>query len=320
MRLETDAVFSLVMPTRNRIGTLQRCLRSFFDNAQTPASVEVVLMCDFDDPTARDFGAIVLDPSWNVKVVFQHRSRKMIRDYNNYGSQCSTGKYVWQLNDDFEMTTRHWDAILRKRIEAFLADKPDRILYVQVDDSTHTNWEVASKWGCCCPIISRETLDAMNCFMPSEIDMWGADVALWWIFLLLPQLRVLNAISEVKLLHHSRHNDTAPPDELSHHVEAVSIRRELEDPELLRYAQVLARSMGFANYTPNRLLWEELYRQRGSGPPPSWRYTLGQQFPPPLLRFVLWITGRRSKSVLSTEEPLNDSSARMREPADQRKS
>lgn len=30
----------------------------------------------------RDFGAFVLEPSWNVKVVFQHRSRRMIRDYS----------------------------------------------------------------------------------------------------------------------------------------------------------------------------------------------------------------------------------------------
>ena len=294
MRLETDVAFSLVMPTRNRISLLQGCLRSFFDNARDPTKVEVVLLCDYDDPTATNFGAIVPNPAWNVKVVFQHRSRRMIRDYNNYGSQCSTGKYIWQLNDDFEMTTKEWDAILKERIDAFLADKPDRILYVQVDDSTHTNWEVAAEWGCCCPIISRESLDAMNAFMPSEIDMWGADVELWHIFQLLPESRVVNAIPEVKLLHHSRHNETAPPDELSHHVEAVSIKRDLQIPELVAYTRLLAHAMGYENFTPGRTTLAELKKQRrGPGPQPNWRYALGKRLPPWLLHFLLRVTGRK---------------------------
>jgi hypothetical protein len=251
MRLPTEVRFSLVMPTRNRIGKLQKCLRSFFANARRPELIEVVLMCDFDDPTARDFDAIVQEPTWNVKVVFQHRSKKMIRDYNNYGSQCSTGRYVWQLNDDFEMITRHWDEVLYTSSEAFLADKPDRILYVQVDDSTHTNWGKEQQLGCCCPLISREALDAMNCFMPSEIDMWGADVELWRIFQLLPAPRILNAIPDVKLLHHSHHNESAPLDEASEHVAAVSIKRELLELELVQYVQLLAGLMGVADYHPH---------------------------------------------------------------------
>jgi hypothetical protein len=286
MRLPTDVRFSLVMPTRNRIGKLQKCLRSFFANARRPELVEVVLMCDFDDPTARDFVAIVQEPSWNVKVVFQHRSKKMIRDYNNYGSQCSTGRYVWQLNDDFEMMTRQWDEVLHERCEAFLADKSDRILYVQVDDSTHTNWGKEEQWGCCCPLISREALDAMNCFMPSEIDMWGADVELWRIFRLLPAPRILNVIADVKLLHHSHHNETAAADELSEHVEAVSIKRDLRDAELLRYVRLLANRMGFTDYSPT------LPPRPVTGPPPNWRYYLGQRLPRPVLMFLLRVTGR----------------------------
>lgn len=309
--LEMDTTFSLVIPTRNRIDLLQRCLKSFFNNADDLAGVEVVLMCDFDDPTVRDFGSIVLDPSWNVKMVFQRRSRKMIRDYNNYGSQCSTGKYVWQLNDDVEMTTPHWDTVLKGMIEEFLADKPDRILYVQVDDSTHTDLGVEGKWGCCFPLLSRESLDAMNSFMPSEIDMWGADAALWWIFCLLPQNRILNALTAIKIRHHSFHNETAQRDEASKHVEAVSVKMVLTDRELLRYVRLLAGGMGIKNYSPHPSLWQELYRRRGYVHPsgPNWRYRLGQRLPPQLLRFLLWIMGRSSKAAPPVNEtPTKDPS------------
>lgn len=222
---------------------LYNCLHSFFTKAVNPSLVEAILLADYDDPTMRVFEQYTLNNDWNIKVVFQRRSTSMIRDYNNYGTQCSVGKYIWQLNDDYEMVTPQWDVLLQDRIERFLADKPDRILYVHVDDSTHTANGKNKTCGCCCPILSKESVDIQNGHMPSEIDMWGADVWLYWIYTKLPQNRILNLEHEVKVLHHCRHNSTAAPDETARHVADVSKKGHLTPEEMDRYVQLLSRHL-----------------------------------------------------------------------------
>lgn len=243
MRNQSNILFSLVIPTRNRPVLLYNCLYSFFSKAYNYQTVEAVLLCDFDDPTMRNFDNLVLNNDWNVKIVFQRRSHKMIRDYNNYGTQCTVGKYIWQLNDDYEMLTDKWDDVLNRKINEFLADKPDRIMYVHVDDGTHTAQGRSKQVGCCCPLLSKESVDIQNCHMPSEIDMWGADIWLYWIYTKLPQNRILNVEENVKVLHHCRHSGLAEPDDTARHVERVSRKGDLTSEEMNRYINLLARHL-----------------------------------------------------------------------------
>src|SRR5579859_7547389 len=159
MRNITDIKISLIIPTRNRFSLLQNCIRSFFEKATSQSVVEAIMVCDFDDCTVRNMDEIALTNNWNLKMVFQRQSNMIIRDYNNYGSQCSTGKFIWILNDECEMVTKNWDEILCDKCEEFLVDKPDRIVYVKIDDSTHTSWRREDELGCCFPILSREAVD-----------------------------------------------------------------------------------------------------------------------------------------------------------------
>jgi hypothetical protein len=239
MRLETDIDFSLIIPSRGRVRLLTNCLNSFFKKAKNKENVEAIVLADYDDKSMRDFEQYI--SIGNIKVVFQNRSVKMIKDYNNYGTQCSTGKYVWIMNDDYEMVTNNWDEIMFNKAESFLSNKPDRIIYIQVDDSTHTKWGKADELGCCCPILSKESVDVQNGIMPSEIDMWGADIWLYRIFKKLPQNRVLNLIDNIKVLHHCRHNNTMPVDETAINVQNISVKAGLSDEEVNKYVNLYSR-------------------------------------------------------------------------------
>lgn len=240
MRINTNTIFSLIIPSRARTRLLVNCLKSFFGKAKYRKNIEAIILADYDDKSMRDFEYISSD---NIKVVFQHQSDKMIKNYNNYGTQCSTGDFVWMLNDDYEMTTQNWDEIIHEDVKEFLKDKHDKVIYIQVDDDTHRG-EKAEKLGSCCPILSSETVDIQNGIMPEEIDMWGADIWLYWIFKKLPQNRILNLSNKVKVLHHCRHNNTISKlDSTAQNVEKISKKGHLTDEEFNKYINLFSRNL-----------------------------------------------------------------------------
>jgi len=237
-----DIDFSLIIPTRDRISKLQGCLLSFFNKAQRKGNNEAIVIVDHDDIGIRSFSDFVLYHQMNVKILTVWRSEMMIRDYNNYGAQCSLGKYIWMLNDDYEMTTDHWDALLKKKIEDFCGSNGDRVCYVMVDDSTHSpsNWNCLDSKGCCCPIQTRESVEALNGVMPWQINSWGADIALYHIYRNLPKPRILDCVKDVKVLHYCRHNNTAEVDEISRRIERISQKRgHINGQEMAEYVDRL---------------------------------------------------------------------------------
>lgn len=227
-----DRDFSLIIPTRDRIDMLKRCLTSFFSNAKRPHNNEAVLIVDLDDKGIRDFADFIIENKFNVRIIQTWQSKMTIRDYNNYGAQCSLGKYIWMLNDDYEMTNKDWDEVIKTRIEEFCQKNNNRIAYVSVDDSTHTEWKIETTHGCCCPILTREAVEAMNGIMPSEINSWGADISLFQIFKRIKEDRILNLNGEIKVLHHCRHNKTATVDGTARRVEQISVKTVLTESEI----------------------------------------------------------------------------------------
>lgn len=233
--MEVD--FSLIIPTRSRPELLRRCLLSFFSKAKRKPNNEAILLADHDDTSVRDISDFILSNHINAKVITVWRSDLMIRDYNNFGAQCTLGKYIWMLNDDFEMVTDNWDEKLKNVIEDFTQSNGDRCAYVMVDDSTHgpSGWNVLGARGCCCPIMTRETVEAMNGIMPWQINSWGADIALFHIFRKLAKYRILDFSSQIRVLHHSRHNNSAAPDEVNRRVERISGRQGVNGDEEMSY-------------------------------------------------------------------------------------
>jgi hypothetical protein len=204
MRNISDINFSLIIPTRDRFDLLKENVPTYFKMAKNPSKIEMILITDFDDPSNIDILSL-LSSTPNTYLISQHRTGYLIRDYNNRGSQMSTGKYIWILNDECEMTTYHWDEILVNKMENFLSDKPDRLLYTLINDDTHYSAGVQHLAGCCFPILTKEAVDCINGIMPPEINAHGADYAIYHIFKSAMRPRVLDCF-EVALIDHSSNN------------------------------------------------------------------------------------------------------------------
>lgn len=248
MRNKTNIEFSLIMPTRNRFELLKDNVSTFFKFAKNPDRVEMILIMDFDDPSIKDTMDLLANLS-NTYLVCQHRTGYLIKDYNNRGSQLSTGKYIWILNDECEMITKNWDEILANKMEAFLKDKPDRLLYTLINDDTHYSAGIQHCSGCCFPVMTREAVDCINGIMPPEINAHGADYAIYQIFKAAVKPRTLDCF-EVALIDHSSNNHFGsykhkrkPPDTTQKDINCSSSTTQLTKEEYDYYINLINKEI-----------------------------------------------------------------------------
>lgn len=248
MRNKSNINFSLIVPTRNRFELLKNNMPTFFKLAKHPTQVEIILIVDFDDPSIQDVLSLLTGLP-NTYLICQHRTSYLIKDYNNKGSQFSTGKYIWILNDECEMTTNHWDEILTKKIENFLQDKPDRILYTLINDDTHYSAGVHHVSGCCFPVLTKEAVDCLNGIMPPEINAHGADYAIYHIFKAAMHPRTLDCF-EVALIDHSSNNHFGSyknkrkePDKTQTDINCFSSKTQLTKEEYNYYINLINKEI-----------------------------------------------------------------------------
>jgi glycosyl transferase family 2 len=238
MRTLTDVQFSLIIPSRGRATLLLECLDSFFTSAAMPKQVEAIVVLDHDDAaSAEAVHDYVKRKGQFVCVLLRPRRQNMVVCYYNYGAQASTGRYVWVLNDECLVQNAAWDRMLADRIDAFLADKPDRLIYVAMTDDTHLG-QFAFTQGCCFPILSREVVDAQNGIFPQEMTMWGADITEYEIFTCLPENRILR-VPEIELVHRSPHNGRREADQTANEIRN-RLHVPLSEPQKQRYIDVLS--------------------------------------------------------------------------------
>lgn len=241
--------FSLFLPTRERPELLKACVDTFFCLAKNPEHVEMVIVMDDDDQSYAEFEEFAKRSYFDLKILKVPRSVHHQRDYNNVAASQTIGRYIWGLNDDTEMVTRNWDEILENAIEDHLTSINSRIAYIGMDDSTHTEvgnsethpeWNgknLAQEYGCCFPILTREAYEKLGFFCPNEIDMWGADIALYRIFQQRPQ--ALLRVPNVKVLHKTYHIGTRPADKVCEVVKNVSKVTAISPELIASYAQRL---------------------------------------------------------------------------------
>lgn len=211
MRNVTGMDITIAWPSRQRLELCVNCIRSFYEKAANPNVIECIIELDYDDYTIGALLDFIRQTKWNIKTIIRHRSPFLSLDYVNTGAQLATGKFIWGLNDECEATTPHWDQILLNDAEAFLADKPDRLLYGLVDDDTHPR-HVSDEYGCCFPIVSKEFMDCTNSYIPHQIVNQGGDVWLYKIFKNFCLDRILDFRGKLGTLHHSSHNGKTPLD------------------------------------------------------------------------------------------------------------
>lgn len=118
-------LFSLIIPTRGRIDGLRRLLDSLRDNAQDPASLEVIVVVDEDDRESQSFTYAGL----RLERVVVPPGQTM-GNLNLAGFRAASGRYLMLLNDDVVVHTSNWDMHVRQIFEHY----PDGIVLVHVND------------------------------------------------------------------------------------------------------------------------------------------------------------------------------------------
>ena len=204
--------FSLITPTRRRIGKLTNFLNSVLYKTKDKDNIEVLIAYDSDDEwTANIKEALLHDfSSINLKMTEYPRSTNL-HSYYNQLYKISQGKTLITLNDDSMFLTQDWDSIAQKKIDDYLVRFPDGIYYGMIDDLL-----LSRRHGryCCFPFISRKIVEVIG-HLQNELFSWGgADIYLGNIVHAID--RVID-IKGVQIDHMSPHNHPdVPHDDLYH--------------------------------------------------------------------------------------------------------
>ncbi len=202
--------FTIIVPTRGRVPLLTNLLKSIHEKSGNLLGLEVIIVCDHDDKETIKFlkgvkWAVPQNFIYHISPVLEVGTVKL---YNAAADEGMRGKYIWCLNDDVEINFKLWDIEGRRRIAEYLTDKPDRIVYIRVNDDWNDN-------RCCFPIVTKEFYDVVGWLLPPSIIYQPADHALGYIFGYegwgggktdTPILRELDISSYVGVVHNCIHN------------------------------------------------------------------------------------------------------------------
>lgn len=218
--------FSLILPSRDRIGLLGQFLDSVKDMTDDLSQVEVLIVHDNDDSETAGFLDQVPYPFF--KKYATARSMNFSRDYYNFLTTKATGEWIICCNDDCRIETPHWDTIAYE----ILKDKP-RVIYGYIEDGLGGAKARGGGEYCCFPLQGMAGVHAMGFVFPTRIPCWGADM---WARNLYDAIN-----STVKLpitfFHYSHHNRTRKQDAISHRIAqnqvAYSVRPDQREIEAL---------------------------------------------------------------------------------------
>lgn len=164
--------FSIVIPVRNNIKGLRLTLKAFELFTHKPDLMEVILVCDSNDPQLWEYHALVWDFSFDIQVYAVARSDHFCRDYYNFGAFRSEGHSILVFNDDAYIQTDGWDDIIRKKVEG------KSVYLVDMLDSTHDQGQSFARF----PMISRVSVNALGFFFHPQVRMWPADRCIWELY------------------------------------------------------------------------------------------------------------------------------------------
>ena len=164
---------SIIIPSRNRLVDLARCLDSLYDTAAHQENIEVIIVADSDDPET----AAYRHPKLNTKTVVVPAGQPM-GGLNMAGYRVAIGDYVMLLNDDVLAGTPGWDMKIRAVADNF----PDGIVLI------HTNDKIFEDKLCTFPLVSRVFCDFAGGICPEGFLRYRIDDHIYNIFDLLGSL------------------------------------------------------------------------------------------------------------------------------------
>ncbi len=124
-------LFSIIVPTRERLESVRDLLTSLEKTTYDLNSIEVFLVCDADDQIMLQ-AIKPLQEQYKLPLRFvirRRRTKQWVDVYFNKTVPLTKGQYIVPLSDDMQFMTDHWDKIFLRKLEDYLADKPDGIVY-----------------------------------------------------------------------------------------------------------------------------------------------------------------------------------------------
>ncbi len=208
--------FSLILASRERTNLLQSLLASIETTTVEHEAVEVFVGIDNDDPATQEIKHEMEVKYANIGLRFfsRERSKWLHKDYINLMFEKSNGKYVLVLNDDTLLARHGWDLESYNKLESYLSDKPDRVVYASTKDNT------GDKRCCCFPLFSREACLAAGWVLPDERPNWGADWDVKQIYSH-PKIDRMIELPELEVRHITHHNNTRKRDHISVNIEKI---------------------------------------------------------------------------------------------------
>lgn len=195
--------FSIVFPTRERPHLLEKLMTSILENTDNLGDIEVLIAIDEDDRSYDNFKFYSCFKPFRVP---RSKDMNFSRDYYNFLTSKSTGRWIISVNDDCVFETPSWDVIAFNTLK----DLPG-VIYGWMEDGLG-DWRAKGHGDYCCfPLQGREGVEALGFFFPPRIPNWGADI---WAKNLYDQVDRVVEIP-IKLMHYNYHNKTREQDEVS---------------------------------------------------------------------------------------------------------
>lgn len=221
--------FSIILPSRDRVGLLGQMLDSFKDNTDDLSQLEILIVHDDDDNETPGFIDQLPKETYGfVKKFSTKRSLNFSKDYYNFLASKATGEWIICGNDDMRCQTPHWDSLSYE----ILKDKP-RVIYGYIEDGLGGAKARGGGKYCCFPLQGMVGVRAMGFVFPTRIPVWGADM---WARNTYDQIN--SAVDlPITFFHYSHHNRTRPQDAISHRIAqnqvAYSVRPDRHEIEAL---------------------------------------------------------------------------------------
>lgn len=224
--------YSLLVPTRGRIKSLEKLFESLEETTFNKAEVEILFAVDIDDVPTQQFLNIIhhqhLHQDFgNIQFFVRQRSEFTNRDYYNWLAGKSTGIYIWAVADDVVFLIKDWDKIITEKIESYLHDKPDRIMCAGIRDSTPKPRRDLPNFVCF-PLVTKEAFNFFGYLLCSDLPVWGNDLAIYELYT--KSNRYLPIRDSVYLDHVSWHTHSAIEDATAKNIRNI-FRRYQHIPE-----------------------------------------------------------------------------------------
>jgi hypothetical protein len=207
--------FTIMIPTRKRPIMIQNLLFSIYHTAKNKNQVETIVMYDEDDiVTCKKIEELkLIYINFPVRFIERPRHYSINNSYYNGMAKLSQGEYLVSVNDDTTFMKFNWDIETIDKLNKYMLDKPDGIVYGIVEDSDFCKKRVRAGINFSCfPLISKKAVNTLGFFFDPVFPKDGAD---WDIFGLYSKInRVVDLRKEFIIEHISVRSGRRVKDEL----------------------------------------------------------------------------------------------------------